>query len=135
MVEWRVFDVLPPSSSQEWQEMFPYTSSPEYRHRNIGMTLNGFKDIFWLEYIHRLSGRAIGIVLFIPFVFFYLKGCIKTRLAWRMVVLFALGGAQGVLGWFMVASGLIDEPSVSHYRLAAHLLLAVFLFWFCCGQP
>ena len=92
------------------------------------MTLDDFKGIFWLEYIHRLSGRAIGAVLFIPFIFFYLKGRINRHLTWRMMALFALGGAQGILGWFMVASGLIDEPNVSHYRLAAHLLLAVFLF-------
>lgn len=129
MVEWRLFELLPPLTSQEWQDMFLlYTSSPEYLYRNLGMTLDDFKGIFWLEYIHRLFGRAIGLFLFIPLVIFYFKGGLERHLSRRMITLFLLGGAQGLLGWFMVASGLIDQPNVSHYRLAAHLLLAVFLF-------
>ncbi|MBF0153489.1 MAG: COX15/CtaA family protein [Magnetococcales bacterium] len=126
---------LPPGSSAEWQAMFDlYRTSPEYQKLHATtMTLAGFKDIFWLEYVHRLIARVTGMVFLFPFLFFLLMRRIPPLLAPRLVGVFLLGGAQGVLGWYMVKSGLVDDPSVSQYRLTAHLMLAFLigaaLFW------
>ena len=92
------------------------------------MTLAAFKEIYWLEYLHRLWGRLIGVAFAVPFLFFLAKGWIDRRLAWKLSGMFGLGGVQGVLGWYMVKSGLIDRPDVSQYRLVAHLGLALLIY-------
>jgi len=130
MVEWRpLTGWLPPMSDVVWEDIFAkYREFPEYRENNYGMTLTEFKGIFWLEFLHRLWGRVIGLAFFLPFVFFLLKGQIRGRLVGHMIALFVLGGLQGGLGWFMVKSGLVDRPDVSQYRLAAHLCLALVIY-------
>jgi len=139
MVEWKpVTGWLPPLSEAEWQAVFDkYKAYPEYKEINEGMTLAGFKGIFWLEFLHRLWGRVIGVAFFLPFVFFLVRGWVDRRLGLRLAGLFVLGGLQGVMGWYMVKSGLVDRPDVSQYRLAAHLLLAlviiVALLWVAMG--
>jgi len=126
MVEWRpLLGWFPPLSEEEWQRVFKlYQNSPEYRDINTWMDVNAFKGIFWWEYIHRLWGRLIGIVFFLPFTFFLITKKIKRRLLPRICFLFVLGGLQGALGWWMVKSGLSSDPSVSQYRLATHLGMA-----------
>lgn len=126
MVEWKpLIGALPPLSEGDWQSLFDqYQKTPEYRTVNIGMSLDGFRHIFWWEYFHRLLGRSIGVVFAVPLVWFAAKRMIPRPLAIRLSGLLALGGLQGALGWYMVASGLVDEPRVSPYRLAAHLGLA-----------
>jgi len=130
IVEWRpLIGFLPPLSDAEWARVFAlYQTSPQYQEVNTGITLSGFKSIFWWEYAHRLWGRLIGVVFFLPFLWFLLRRQIELSLAPRLVLLLILGGAQGVLGWYMVQSGLIDNPEVSQYRLAAHLILALALY-------
>ena len=130
MVEWRpVTGWLPPLSDVAWQaELQKYLSSPQGRLVNRGFTIGEFQQIFWLEYLHRLWGRLIGLAFALPLAWFWLRGQLTPRLKPRLVALLVLGGLQGALGWAMVASGLVDRPSVSHYRLAAHLLLAVALY-------
>jgi len=130
MVEWRpVTGWLPPMSESAWQaELEKYLSSPQGRLVNRGFGIGEFKEIFWLEFLHRLWGRLIGVVFALPLAWFWARGRLSPALKPRLVVMLALGGLQGALGWAMVASGLIDRPSVSHYRLAAHLLLAVALY-------
>ena len=102
-----------------------YQNFPEYQKVNNGMSLEDFKYIFYWEYGHRVLGRLIGMVFFFPFTFFYLTGRVRGRYAFKLLIAFILGGAQGLLGWYMVKSGLVNEPHVSHYRLAAHLSLAL----------
>lgn len=130
MVEWRpVTGWLPPLSEAAWTAEFEkYKQFPEYQKINLGMTLEGFKSIFWLEYIHRLLGRIIGLAFALPMLWFWLRGSIPAGVKRHLVAMLLLGGAQGALGWFMVASGLVDHPDVSHYRLTAHLGLAFFIF-------
>jgi heme a synthase len=130
MVEWDpIIGVIPPISDAEWQRVFEqYQQFPEYQKLRHGMTLHDFKFIFFWEYLHRLLARTIGLVFLLPFVFFLAKRWMNRPLAMRSLALFALGGMQGVMGWLMVASGLVDRPSVSHYRLAAHLSLAFLIF-------
>jgi heme a synthase len=130
MVEWRpVTGWLPPMSDAAWQaELQKYLSSPQGRLINRGFGVAEFRQIFWLEFIHRLWGRLIGVVFVLPLAWFWLRGKLTPALKPRLLVLLVLGGLQGALGWAMVASGLIDRPSVSHYRLAGHLLLAVALY-------
>ena len=130
IVEWRpLMGFLPPLTEAEWTRVFTlYQTSPQYQDVNAGMTLAGFKTIFWWEYVHRLWGRLIGLVFLLPFLWFLVRQYIGWSLAPRLVLLFILGGAQGVLGWYMVRSGLIDIPEVSQYRLAAHLVLALVLY-------
>ena len=126
MAEWRpLIGFLPPLNDTEWQRVFRQT--PEYRRINAGMTLTEFQTIFWWEFVHRLWGRLIGIAFLLPFLWFLLRGRIARRLAPRLALLFVLGGAQGALGWYMVKSGLVDMPSVSQYRLTAHLSLALLI--------
>jgi len=126
MVEWQpLAGAVPPLSDAAWAEMFAkYRQTPEYLKTNLGMPLEAFKGIFWLEYIHRLWGRAIGVAFLLPLLGFLAKGAIGRALAPRLAGLFALGGLQGAMGWYMVKSGLVDDPAVSHYRLTAHLGLA-----------
>lgn len=130
MVEWRpVTGWLPPLSDAAWQtELQKYLSSPQGRLINRGFAIAEFKEIFWLEYIHRLWGRLIGVAFALPLAWFWIRGKLSPGLKPRLAALLVLGGLQGALGWAMVASGLVDRPSVSHYRLAGHLLLAVVLY-------
>ena len=130
MVEWDpVFGVVPPLSQDRWNEVYDlYKQSPEYNKINIGMDLAGFKQIYWFEFAHRILGRSIGLVFFVPFVFFLVTGRIRRSLTPKLVAMFVLGGLQGVLGWYMVKSGLVDNPHVSQYRLTAHLVLAVIIY-------
>ncbi len=127
MVEWKpVTGWLPPFDQTDWQSRFEkYQASPEFRKLNSEMTLSEFKSIFWLEFLHRLWGRIIGVAFLIPFLVFLVKGWISHPLAYKLVAIFVLGGLQGGLGWFMVMSGLVDRPDVSQYRLAAHFGLAL----------
>jgi cytochrome c oxidase assembly protein subunit 15 len=126
MVEWQpLVGTIPPLSEADWQTVFEkYRQTPEYKLVNKGMSLGEFKGIFWWEYFHRLLGRTIGIVFLVPLVWFWLRGRIDARLGWKLAGVFVLGGLQGAMGWYMVASGLVDEPRVSHLRLTAHLGLA-----------
>jgi cytochrome c oxidase assembly protein subunit 15 len=129
MVEWKPLTVMPPMNEAQWQSEFQgYQQSPEFLKKNSWMTVADFKGIYWLEFIHRLWGRLIGIVFAAPFAWFLYKRAVDRPLALKLVGLFALGGAQGALGWFMVASGLQDRPDVSQYRLAAHLILAFVVY-------
>ncbi len=130
IVEWRLFEgTLPPLTEAHWQELFElYQKTPEYRKINTGMDLAGFEKIFWLEYLHRLWGRLIFFVALVPLLWFLWRGRIEKRLIPRTVGVPILVALNGVLGWFMVASGLIDIPRVSPYRLTAHLGLAVAIY-------
>ncbi len=132
IVHWRPFTGwLPPLTDQDWAATFDaYRSSPEFRRMNFWMSLEDFKGIFWLEFLHRLLGRVIGIAYLLPFLWFFLRYRLHGALAGRLFLMFVLGGAQGALGWYMVKSGLVDRPSVSQYRLAAHLGLAVLIYGF-----
>ena len=127
MVDWRpVTGWLPPLDEAAWRAAFEsYKRFPEYRELNRGMSLEEFRSIFWLEYLHRLLGRIVGIVFLLPFLWFLGARRIDRRTAWRLAAIFCLGAAQGAVGWWMVRSGLVDRPDVSHYRLAVHLGLAV----------
>ncbi len=125
ITEWKpIHGVIPPLSDTEWQEEFAkYQQIPEYQVLNRGMSLDGFKTLFWWEWSHRLLGRLIGFAVALPLVFFWVTGRIERRLVPRIVALLVLGGLQGALGWWMVASGLAVRTDVSQYRLAAHLVL------------
>jgi cytochrome c oxidase assembly protein subunit 15 len=135
MVDWRpLMGVLPPMGDAEWQRVFEmYKQSPEYLMVNSTFGVAEFKSIFWLEYLHRLLGRIIGLVFFVPFVYFLVRGYIQRREWPKYTLMFVLGGMQGLLGWYMVKSGLVDVPRVSQYRLTAHLAAAftiyAFMFW------
>ena len=135
MVDWRpIMGVLPPLDAESWERAFElYRQSPEFRLVNPDMDVQGFKGIFWLEYLHRLLGRFIGLAFAVPFLWFVWKGYINKREWPKYAVMFVLGGLQGLLGWYMVKSGLVDNPRVSQYRLAAHLTAAIaiytYMFW------
>jgi cytochrome c oxidase assembly protein subunit 15 len=121
--------IWPPIGEAAWQEVFAkYREFPEYQKINQGMSLGEFKVIFMYEYLHRVLGRLIGLLFLLPLLFFALRGVIRPGLMPRLALLFLLGGCQGLLGWYMVQSGLVDRPSVSQYRLTAHLGLAVALY-------
>ena len=130
IVEWKpIVGTIPPLSQADWDQMFhEYRQTPEYQHVNRGMSLDEFKTIFWWEYVHRLLGRGIGLVFFVPFVYFLLRGRLDGGLALKLIGIFVLGGLQGAMGWYMVKSGLVDNPRVSQYRLTAHLGLAFVIF-------
>src|SRR5687768_9729245 len=130
IVEWQpIAGVLPPLNETQWEELFTkYKASPEYAQRNAGMDVAGFKKIFWWEYVHRLLGRVIGLVFLLPFLYFLFKGRLDDDVAWKLGGIFVLGALQGALGWFMVQSGLVDQPRVSSLRLAAHLGLAFVIY-------
>ena len=132
IVDWRpVMGIVPPLNDAQWREAFDrYRQFPEYRQLRRGMTLGEFKNIFFWEYLHRLAARAIGAVFLIPLVFFWRAGYLTRPLAVRAFALFDLGAMQGIVGWLMVKSGLVDRPSVSHYRLALHLGLAITILGF-----
>ncbi|MCK4834485.1 MAG: COX15/CtaA family protein [Gammaproteobacteria bacterium] len=135
MVEWApIMGILPPLNQTEWQEAFLlYQQFPEYQIKNFGMSLDEFKSIFWFEYGHRLLGRSIGMIFLLPFLYFLFRGKIEKSLTPKLITMFVLGGLQGLMGWYMVKSGLVNDPHVSQYRLTAHLGLAVviytYMFW------
>jgi cytochrome c oxidase assembly protein subunit 15 len=136
IVNWQpVTGILPPLNDLEWAALFTaYMQTPEFTKINFWMTVGDFKSIYWLEYLHRLWGRLIGIVFFLPYIYFLCRRVLPSSLIWRFGGLFLLGGIQGLVGWYMVQSGLNNEPSVSQYRLAGHLSLAFvifgLLFWY-----
>ncbi len=130
IVEWKpLIGALPPLTHADWLDVFAkYQLTPEFIKRNHDMTLDGFQFIFWWEWAHRLSGRLIGVVFFVPYVWFLIRGQLRGGLALKVFGYFILGGLQGAMGWYMVKSGLVDDPRVSQYRLAAHLGLAFLIF-------
>jgi len=130
MVEWRpVTGWLPPLSEAAWMAEFEkYKQFPEYQKINIGMELDGFKEIYWFEYGHRLLGRLIGVAFVLPLLWFWFRRAIPQGMHGHLLAMLILGGAQGAIGWFMVASGLVDHPDVSHYRLTLHLGMAFAIF-------
>lgn len=130
ITEWKpVTGIIPPLGAQDWAEAFDkYRQIPQYTQINRGMSLDEFKSIFWWEWGHRFLGRIIGFVFLLPFLYFLFTGRIGRSLVPKLGAIFVLGGVQGALGWFMVASGLVDRVDVSQYRLAAHLTLAIVLF-------
>lgn len=139
MVEWEpIMGMVPPLSQDAWAAAFEkYRQFPEYQKINRGMTLGEFKSIYLVEYAHRVLGRAIGLVFLIPFLYFFLTGKIGRPLVPKLVAMFVLGALQGLLGWYMVKSGLVDKPHVSQYRLTAHLIAAfaiyAYIFWVALG--
>ncbi|WP_313951499.1 COX15/CtaA family protein [Accumulibacter sp.] len=139
IVEWQpIVGVVPPLNQAEWDETFDkYKKTPEYQQVNHQMSLDEFKGIFFWEYWHRVLGRLIGVVFLLPFIWFCWRGKVKRSLLPKLLGIFLLGGMQGAMGWYMVKSGLVDDPRVSHYRLTAHLSLAflifVAMFWLALG--
>lgn len=133
MVEWKpIMGAIPPFTETDWADTFDkYKQYPEYQQFNRGMSLDEFKFIFFWEYMHRMSGRLIGLVFLIPFGWFIIKKKFSARQLRRATSLLVLGASQGFLGWYMVQSGLVEVPYVSPYRLAAHLLLAFAIFGCC----
>jgi cytochrome c oxidase assembly protein subunit 15 len=135
IVEWKpLTGWIPPLSPEAWQSEFAkYQQSPEYQLVNKGMSLAQFQNIFWLEFIHRLLGRVIGLEFFVPMVWFVWKRYVPRALLPHLIAMLILGGLQGAIGWLMVQSGLVDRPSVSQYRLALHLgaalLIYVYIIW------
>ncbi|MEH0831325.1 COX15/CtaA family protein [Anaplasma bovis] len=137
ITEWKpVTGIVPPIGKKGWlKEKEKYEKTPEYQHINSGMSLGEFKRIYMVEYLHRLLGRLLGVVFLGPFLYFATRRKIRNALTVRMCVTLTLGLGQGVMGWLMVKSGLVDVPYVSHYRLAMHLFLTVLLFsilWYSC---
>jgi cytochrome c oxidase assembly protein subunit 15 len=130
IVEWKpVTGTLPPLTQAHWNEAFEaYKAIPQYRELNSGMSLDEFKTIFWWEWSHRLLGRVIGLVYLLPFLWFLWSGVLGSELKKRLWVILGLGGLQGAVGWWMVASGLTKRVEVSQYRLATHLILALVIF-------
>ncbi|MDP2118962.1 MAG: COX15/CtaA family protein [Hoeflea sp.] len=130
ITEWKpIHGVIPPLSEAEWQEELElYRQIPQYQLINKGMSLDEFKTIYWWEWAHRVLARGVGVLFGVPFLFFLATGRIEKRLRWPLFGLLVLGGLQGALGWWMVASGLVDRVDVSQYRLAAHLSLACLIF-------
>lgn len=135
MVDWDpIMGVMPPLSAERWESVFErYQASPEYQKINFGMSLEDFKRIFWFEYTHRMLGRFIGLAFLLPFLYFWIRGRFTRAMVPKLVTMFVLGGLQGLLGWYMVKSGLVDKPHVSQYRLTAHLgaalLIYGYMFW------
>ncbi|HLL29576.1 MAG TPA: COX15/CtaA family protein, partial [Allosphingosinicella sp.] len=136
IVRWEpVSGAIPPIGEEAWAAEFAaYRQSPQYQLVNSGMSLEDFKDIYFWEYVHRLLGRIIGLAFALPLLWFMWKRAVPAGYGWKLAALLALGALQGAIGWWMVASGLVDRPDVSHIRLAVHLLLALAIFgallWF-----
>ena len=129
MVDWQpVIGIVPPLNESEWEQAFEsYKSYPQYQKVNTGMSLDDFKGIYYWEYGHRVLGRLIGIIYFVPFVLLLMLGKIEKPMVPKLWIGLVLGSLQGLMGWYMVKSGLVDIPRVSHYRLAAHLMLALLI--------
>ena len=130
ITEWKpIVGIVPPLSAADWQDAFDkYRQIPQYQQVNKGMSLGAFKRIFWWEWTHRFLGRLVGFAFLVPFLVLLAAGQIPRTLLPRLVGIFALGGLQGFVGWYMVSSGLVDRISVSQYRLAVHLGLAILIF-------
>ena len=130
IVEWQpIVGTIPPLNQTEWEATFDkYKQTPEYQKVNHQMALDEFKGIFWWEYFHRVLGRTIGMVFLFPFLYFLLRRKIERPLVPKLIGIFVLGGLQGAMGWYMVKSGLVDDPRVSQYRLTAHLSIAFLIF-------
>ena len=130
IVEWQpLIGTIPPLNDDDWNALFEkYHQTPQYKKVNLGMSLEKFKGIFWWEYFHRLLGRVIGLAFFIPFLYFIARKGIDRPLGLKLAGIFILGGLQGAMGWYMVKSGLVDNPHVSQYRLTAHLGLAFVIY-------
>ena len=135
IVEWKLISgAIPPLNETEWQDTFTkYQQFPEYQKINTDMSLTEFKSIFFWEYLHRLLGRLIGVVFIVPFLLFWKKNWLDSKLKKQLIFLLLLGSLQGFLGWVMVKSGLVDVPAVSHFRLAIHLITAftliIYIYW------
>lgn len=131
IVEWKpIMGILPPFSQADWLDLFSkYQMSPEFMKINNHMDVEAFKSIFWLEYIHRVWGRLIGFVLLIPTILVLKDSLLRERFLPSVIALWVLGGSQGFLGWYMVKSGLLDDPHVSPYRLTVHLGMAFLILW------
>ena len=132
MTDWHpIHGIVPPLTERDWEEEFGnYQQSPEFQKINRDMDVSGFKSIFWFEYSHRMLGRLIGLVFLLPFLYFWWRGRIRPGLTPKLIVMFVLGGMQGLLGWYMVKSGLVSNPHVSQYRLSAHLIAAILIYGF-----
>jgi len=132
MVNWHpIHGAIPPLNSEQWRQEFNnYQQSPEYQKINRDMSVADFKSIFWFEYSHRMLGRLIGMVFLLPFLYFWWRKKIMPGLTPKLIIMFCLGGLQGLLGWYMVKSGLVNNPHVSQYRLTAHLLSAILIYGF-----
>jgi cytochrome c oxidase assembly protein subunit 15 len=130
IVEWEpLVGAIPPLTQADWQQLLDeYRGSPQYQQVNRGMSLDEFKEIFWWEYFHRLLGRGIGAAFLLPFLYFLARRRLDAATAAKLAGIFVLGAAQGAMGWYMVKSGLVDDPRVSQYRLTAHLGLAFLIF-------
>lgn len=130
MVEWKpLIGAIPPLSEAEWERVFSlYKNTPEFQHKNSWMALADFQQIFFWEWLHRFWGRLIGLVYALPLAWFWLRGHIPPGYKGKLLFILLLGAAQGVMGWYMVMSGLVDRPDVSHFRLAAHLSLAFLIY-------
>jgi cytochrome c oxidase assembly protein subunit 15 len=130
ITQWKpVHGVMPPIGEAQWQEEFDaYKQSPQYEKINRGMSVDEFKTIFWPEFFHRLLGRAVGIVFFLPLLAFALRRSVSLAFGLRLLGIFALGGVQGLIGWLMVKSGLVDQPYVNPLRLALHLGTAFVIY-------
>lgn len=133
MTDWKpIMGSIPPITETQWEEAFDqYKQFPEYKEKNSGMSLADFQFIFFWEYLHRMLGRLLGVVFLVPFAWFLVRRTFDRKQFLRSVLLLSLGLGQGLMGWYMVQSGLIDIPEVSHFRLAAHLLLAFIIFGCC----
>ena len=130
MVDWKLFiGAIPPLNHADWVDTFnQYKQYPEYQKQNFMFTLSEFKTIFFWEYIHRLLGRFVGLVFIIPFIYFLIKKRLEKSLVIECLILFFMGAMQGAIGWWMVKSGLVNNPDVSHFRLATHLTTAFLTF-------
>ncbi len=130
IVEWNVFTgIIPPLSNNDWIDLFnKYKQFPEYKLINKNMLLNDFKFIFWMEYIHRIWGRLIFLIFLIPLIIFQKKKIIPLKFKKHLYIILLLILLQGFLGWYMVKSGLVNQPDVSHYRLSIHLIIAFIIY-------
>ena len=130
ITEWQpLVGALPPLTPSDWEALFArYRETPQFHQVFAEIGLEGFKRIFWWEYSHRLLGRTVGLAFLLPFLFFLFKRKLSAELARKLAGIFALGALQGAMGWYMVKSGLVDDPRVSHFRLTAHLGLALLIF-------
>lgn len=129
MTEWQLLNILPPLNQGDWiLEFAKYKTSPEFQQINFDMTISDFQNIFWLEYLHRLLGRITGLTIILPMLFFYYHNYFEKGAIWP-IALAILVCIQGIIGWYMVKSGLALDPNVSHFRLSTHLICAILLFW------
>tara|TARA_B110000503_G_C7162778_1_gene420462 strand:- start:1227 stop:2264 length:1038 start_codon:yes stop_codon:yes gene_type:complete len=130
ITEWNpISGIIPPTDDSSWNiEFDKYKQSPEYIKRNVGMDLEEFKSIYLLEFIHRIAGRVISLLYILPLMIFLIIGSLRVKDAGIYIIALVLLAMQGVMGWYMVKSGLVSNPYISHYRLAAHLMFAVFLY-------